>query len=575
MTFGDLFRVFEERAVLYQEEEDYSGMTVELAQYYVAELGVGTDGQQLLSIGTDSYSNLTPLFSENSLNQTGPMVLYMAGYNGMGFENYRAIEELARSGFLVVSIWSVGRYPGNMTNEKEDMMEQVLDAEFALNHLKNSPLLLAEPDRIGVLACSWGGMSAATLINRNRDIKSFVSFDGTETHYFGGEDENDRFIQEIYDSRLVAPESQSVSYLYFESGDKLDEFQAVDTYNYFEKLNSEKYYLRFTNSEHADFTCIPSILSASEPSVQVYSDLSKATVAFFRQTLRKEDGFAETWQDLKSQENTSVVPFEIPDSTETFKEISGKVTDAETGKTLPYVNIGILNRERGTVTDIEGRFVLEFPEEFGKDTLRISSIGYQTIDLLIRNLRDQPSVSVALKEDIGELDEIVISAKGLKKKTLGNETQSRFMSTGFSYDQLGAEMGIKIKIRNQPTYVEAFNFFVSHNRLSASSVFRVNFYSVENGKPGKNLLKNNILVRIDPKETGPITVDLQNQNIVLTDDVIVTLEWVDSEGLNNKGEAIFFSLALLNSGTIYKKSSQSPFKKYSNLGVGFNINARY
>ncbi|MGA9270791.1 MAG: hypothetical protein WBV45_09235, partial [Lutimonas sp.] len=157
MTFGDLFRVFEERAVLYQEEEDYSGMTVELAQYYVAELGVGTDGQQLLSIGTDSYSNLTPLFSENSLNQTGPMVLYMAGYNGMGFENYRAIEELARSGFLVVSIWSVGRYPGNMTNEKEDMMEQVLDAEFALNHLKNSPLLLAEPDRIGVLACSWGG----------------------------------------------------------------------------------------------------------------------------------------------------------------------------------------------------------------------------------------------------------------------------------------------------------------------------------------------------------------------------------------------------------------------------------
>ncbi|MGA9270574.1 MAG: carboxypeptidase-like regulatory domain-containing protein, partial [Lutimonas sp.] len=467
------------------------------------------------------------------------------------------------------------RYPGNMTNEKEDMMEQDLDAEFALNHLKNSPLLLAEPDRIGVLACIWGGMSAATLINRNRDIKSFVSFDGTETHYFGGEDENDRFIQEIYDSRLVAPESQSVSYLYFESGDKLDEFQAVDTYNYFEKLNSEKYYLRFTNSEHADFTCIPSILSASEPSVQVYSDLSKATVAFFRQTLRKEDGFAETWQDLKSQENTSVVPFEIPDSTETFKEISGKVTDAETGKTLPYVNIGILNRERGTVTDIEGRFVLEFPEEFGKDTLRISSIGYQTIDLLIRNLRDQPSVSVALKEDIGELDEIVISAKGLKKKTLGNETQSRFMSTGFSYDQLGAEMGIKIKIRNQPTYVDAFNFFVSHNRLSASSVFRVNFYSVENGKPGKNLLKNNILVRIDPKETGPITVDLQNQNIVLTDDVIVTLEWVDSEGLNNKGEAIFFSLALLNSGTIYKKSSQSPFKKYSNLGVGFNINARY
>jgi hypothetical protein len=149
------------------------------------------------------------------------------------------------------------------------------------------------------------------------------------------------------------------------------------------------------------------------------------------------------------------------------------------------------------------------------------------------------------------------------------------MSTGFSYDQLGAEMGIKINVRHEPTYVDAFNFFVSHNRLSARSVFRVNFYSVEKGKPHKNLLKENILVHIDPKETGAISVDLQDQNIVLDDDVIVTLEWVENEGINNKGEAIFFSLALFNSGTLYKRSSQARFKKYSNLGVGFNIDVRY
>ena len=575
MTFGDLFQLFEERAVLYQEEEDYSGITEELAQFYVAELGVGGNGQKLLGIKTNTYSNLTPFISKDSSSAGRPVIIYMAGFNGMGFENYRILEELAQSGYVVIAMWSVGRYPGNMTNAQEDMMQQVQDAEFALNHMKENSQFGLEDSLVGVLACSWGGMSAAVLIHRNPGITSFVSYDGTETHYFGEDDENDRFIQKIYDSGLVMPETQEISYLYFESGDKLDEFRPERVYNYFEKLDSEKYYLRFTNSTHADFTCIPSILEASQTSVKVYSEMQKATLEFFDKTLRNKDDFSETWKKLKIEKDISLIPLEISTNTDSILEISGKVTDAKTGEGIPYVNIGIPNRERGTVTDSLGNFLLELDEDFGNDTLRISSIGYQSQDLLIPDLAGHKSISVSLQEHIGELNEIVIPVRGLKQKTLGNKTESRFMSTGFSYDQLGAEMGVRINVRRQPTYVDAFNFFISYNRLSARSIFRLNFYSVEKGKPHRNLLNENILVRIDPKETGPITVDLESYDILLRDDVIVTLEWVENEGENNKGEAIFFSLAIFNSGTLYKKSSQARFKKYSNLGVGFNIDVRY
>lgn len=574
MTFGDLFKLFEERAVAYQEEENYTGITEELAQFYVAELGVGTEGRKLLEIETNTFSNSPPLSHEDQISGS-PLILYLSGFNGMGFENYRVLEELAQRGYLVAAIWSVGRYPGNMTNAPEDMMEQVLDAEFALKYLKQNLFLNRESIHNGVLACSWGGMSAATLIARNPDITSFVSLDGTETHYFGEEEENDAFIQEIYDSGLLKPKDQTASYLYFESGDKLDEYRPERVYNYFEKLKSEKYYLRFTNSTHADFTCIPSILNASEEAVKTYSEMQRATLDFFDTTLRNKGDFSETWKKLKVQENVSLIPLEVSTNTEPIFEISGKVTDAKTGQGIPYVNIGILSKERGTVTDTLGNFVLQLNEDFGNDTLRISSLGYQSRDLSIPEMTVQKSVSVSLQEHIGELNEIVIPAKGLNQKTLGNKTESRFMSTGFSYDQLGAEMGIRINVRHQPTYVDAFNFFVSHNRLSARSIFRVNFYSVEKGKPDKNLLNENILVHIEPKETGAITVDLQNHDIVLKDDVIVTLEWVENEGENNKGEAIFFSLAIFNSGTLYKKSSQARFKKYSNLGVGFNIDVRY
>ena len=58
LKFGDLFKLFEQRATAYQDETDYTGMVNELAQMFVAELGVGVDGKALLNVTTNSYENL-------------------------------------------------------------------------------------------------------------------------------------------------------------------------------------------------------------------------------------------------------------------------------------------------------------------------------------------------------------------------------------------------------------------------------------------------------------------------------------------------------------------------------------
>lgn len=570
LVFGDLFKLFEQRSVKYQDNEDYSGITNELAQFYVAELGVGTDGEKLLKIKTDSYANL------NISSEKYPVILYMSGFNGMGFENYKVLEKLAQNGYMVIAIWSVGRYPGNMTNKMADMMEQVYDAEFAICYLKEKGSLNTDFDNIGIIGCSWGGISSAVFINRNQKVKAFVSLDGTETHYFGEEDENDQFIQEIHDSKLLKPATQDIKYLYLESGDKLNDFQPSKEYNYFKKLNSEKYYLRFKNCTHADFVCIPSILKSSESSVKIYENIEYVTVNFFNKTLKETDTFQSYLNDLSSEDYVTVKPYGISKEIEVPSELSGQIIDKKTNQPLSYVNIGILNQEIGTVTDIEGKFVLPIRNEFTNDTIRISYIGYKSIELLLKNIQqiDKP-ISIKLEEQINELNEIVITAKAFKKKTLGNKTETKFISTGFSYDQLGAEMGIEINIRKHPTFVEAFNFNISYNRLSAKSIFRVNFYNMKNNKPFENILSENILLSIEPKQTGQIKVDIKPYDIVLNDDVFVSLEWVDSEGENNKGEAIFLSLGLMTNGTFYKKSSQAEFKKHSSLGVGFNIDVRY
>ena len=582
LSFGDLFKKFEERAIRYDDTEDFTGIMEEMATFYVAELGIGVDPQKLLNLETNSFGNAIPV------TKPFPLVIYMAGFNGMGFENYKVLESLAERGFVIVSIWSVGRYPGNMTNQKKDMLQQVQDAEFAIKYLRKTNTMPADLNRIGLLGCSWGGMSAAVLANRLPEVKSMVSFDGTETHYFGETDtnqyfggasgaDNDTYIKSIHDSHLLNTDSDDISYLYFESGDKIDEFIPTSEYHYFKGLESEKYYLRFKNSMHSDFTCIPYILKSSENSIMVYRELNDATLAFFEHTLKGNPGFMDDWQKLLSLENTTDQPFDIASSREApnYIPVKGRVINRDSKKSLRYVNVGVINKGIGTVTDEDGLFELILTEQLQNDTLKISMVGYHPFQAAINTLKLQDGqLNIGLEEHIDQLDEVVLTAKAFKRKVLGNKTKSKFLGTGFSHDQLGAEMGIKINIR-QSALIDTFRFYISYNRLSAQAVFRLNFYEVVSGKPGSNLMRQQILIPIEPKQTGEITIDLKPYSIVLEDDVFVSLEWVDLKGKTEEGEAIFFPLGLFGTGTLYKESSQAPFKKLNSLGVGFNLDVRF
>lgn len=570
LLFGELFGLFEERSNKYQEE-DVTGITKELAQYYAVGLGLELeDGERLLQIKTDSHQNIKPV--KNKF----PLIIYMSGYNGMGFENYKIFEKLAQNGYIVVAIWSVGRYPGNMSNDIKDTMEQVYDAEFALNYLKNDKEFNIDFDRTGILGCSWGGMSGAILLDRNRMIKAMASLDGTEIFYFGDTQEDDDYLNEIYEANLLYPEQINSAYYYMESGNKWDEFSPTDEYNYFKKLNSQKSYLRFLDGKHEDFTCFPYILEASTKSSLVHAQIIESTYLFFEKYLKKSEGFHSYYDQLVVNEDIISIPFEINLEVPSDYILSGKIKDAYTNEALPYVNMGISDKEIGTVSNKNGTFELHLERGNIDDTLRISMIGYQTKKILIRNLFSQiENIQIKLEEEISELEEVIIGAKGLKQRTIGNKSETKFLNVGFSYDQLGAEIGIRINVRKDPTYVDTFNFSVSHNRLSAKSIFRLNIYDIVNDKPADNILKNNIIIPIKAKLTGVISVDLTKYGIILKDDVVISLEWVENEGITKKGEAIFFSLGLLTSGTYHKETSQSELKKLKGLGVGFNMDVRY
>ncbi|MEL6812058.1 MAG: carboxypeptidase-like regulatory domain-containing protein [Bacteroidota bacterium] len=102
-------------------------------------------------------------------------------------------------------------------------------------------------------------------------------------------------------------------------------------------------------------------------------------------------------------------------------EIKGKVADFSTFMPIESASVYIENSTIGTVSNIDGKFVLLVPREYSSDTLTISSIGYKSFKTAIKDY--DPSEDIYLEEDIASLDEVILVAE-TRPKT-GNDIMLR------------------------------------------------------------------------------------------------------------------------------------------------------
>ena len=79
-------------------------------------------------------------------------------------------------------------------------------------------------------------------------------------------------------------------------------------------------------------------------------------------------------------------------------KLEGKVLAKESGQELPYVNIGIRNKNVGTTSNEAGKFVLSLLEERREDTLTFSAIGYVELSVPVRQLALTKPLELKLQE---------------------------------------------------------------------------------------------------------------------------------------------------------------------------------
>ena len=571
VRYGEFVNLLEQRSNRFQDDTLYKGLSAEIIQYLGVNLKI-TDTGKLNILKTKSYLNAEAII------QPFPLIIYMSSFNGMSYENIGFFEWFSSHGFIVASISSVGRYPGNMSTDPADLSEQIKDGLFAINLLKNRKNI--DSAKIGIVGYSWGGLAALNLAMTCKEIKAFLSLDGSEMHYYGDSKLEDSDFDLLRHSPFFQVDNLNIPYAYLESGNKQNDRNVDSIYNFHSLIRFPKQYIHFPSASHEDFSYLPSlatqIYGKNKSWNRLYLSFNQYALNFFDQSFNPQlRPGAVLFPGLFKQIifDTLSPVLKTAAIRQNKRIVSGRVIDAQNQDSLAYVNVGIPGKNTGTVTQRNGTFQLSINPDFQEDSLRFSMAGYQTVSFSIRDLllKSLPIV-VPLKQKIPELEAVVVMTKVLATKTKGNTTTSKFLSIGLPLKFLGSETGIRIKLNKKPVLIKSFSFNVSDNRLD-TAVFRLNIYNFKSGVPFENILKHNILVPIG-KQTGRCTVNLSEYKLILKDDILISLEWIEGSSSGPQNGAIFLSAGLLNSATWHRLTSQAEWKKASGIGVGFNIDVQ-
>jgi hypothetical protein len=252
--------------------------------------------------------------------------------------------------------------------------------------------------------------------------------------------------------------------------------------------------------------------------------------------------------------------------------IIGQLIDEATQNPLPYVNIGLIDENIGTVSDRQGYFELLLnPAQHKNATLQFSMLGYETQTFDLEEFLELDHFLIALKEKPTELDEVIIEtqARKFESKILGNKTTSKALYAAFTTNKLGNEMGFIVRQRKHPMILKKFNLSLVKNSYGPIR-FRLNFYSVENGLPAAPLLNENIIIET-AIESGLITKDLSPYALVIDQDFFIAIEWIEEMGPGD----LFFSGGFFGAPLIAREVSQGKWSKVSAASVGMTVEVRY
>ncbi len=246
--------------------------------------------------------------------------------------------------------------------------------------------------------------------------------------------------------------------------------------------------------------------------------------------------------------------------------ITGKVINSENMTPMEYVSIGVVGMDVGTVSEAEGTYHLTIGKEYDEEVLRFSYIGFEHFEIKVKDFRSRPNYNVELSPMAYELQEIIVTPNILGRKTLGHTGNSKTNTAGFGEYKLGFEHAVRMKLsKTEKAIIKKIKLNIA--RCTFDSLhYRVNIYNIKGKKKITSILKKPIYVKFNKEEIkDEISFDLEDENIIVTGDFLVSLEHIKDLG---DGEVAYS--ADNKQKTYVRKTSQG---KWKIVKTGISISA--
>lgn len=145
----------------------------------------------------------------------------------------------------------------------------------------------------------------------------------------------------------------------------------------------------------------------------ILSDYNKNKISLLVLTVLLFSCLAGNAKEQKASYQDDQIIITKSNSADKIIRITGKVTDTN-GEPIIGANVSTKGTTLGTITDMNGSFLLDVPSE---TVISISYIGYLTQEVKVKQ---QTSLNIVLKEDTQALEEVVVVGYGtVKRANLG------------------------------------------------------------------------------------------------------------------------------------------------------------
>lgn len=259
--------------------------------------------------------------------------------------------------------------------------------------------------------------------------------------------------------------------------------------------------------------------------------------------------------------------------------ISGIVLDGNTQQPVVYAHVGIVGRNVGTITNERGLFRLSAKSIRNGDTLRVTMLGYDPLDHVIpQGLSDIDTLRFEIHPRSYDLPTVTFFPKGKQQQIGATETDLLSDVWGAGGLANGEELGRIFRVPSGRTVRIDTGYLHLRRNHDDSLLFRLNIYQLEDGKPGRPLLHEDVRFWVsaghNEAEDGWVTVPLVHEQLILEKDFVLTIEFLRRwEGFGF--QPIFVSLAQGREPALIRQSSQAPWIEHGDQPFAFRLLLSY